>query len=184
ARLRRFVLAHEIAHMLLARDLSALGAKALYGRSESLCSYRFVEHLCDFAAREILLPENALRKELRLCQFTLELLANTSNEAECDWELVAEAISDLPGQWRQLTFLFCRSDHNSASARVIPVRTTLIELMRSEEDLVTRALRERKIVSGSQDLWIGANKTTLSADALALDPNTIVVLLNHDGGHN
>src|SRR5437762_73674 len=61
---QRFVLAHEVAHILLARDLKNGGARNVFGSTRTTSSYRYVEQLCDFAAREILIPENAIRKEL------------------------------------------------------------------------------------------------------------------------
>src|SRR6266702_1555006 len=47
---QRFVLAHEIAHMLLARDLNRAGAQSVFGSARLQKSYRSVEQLCDYAA--------------------------------------------------------------------------------------------------------------------------------------
>jgi Zn-dependent peptidase ImmA (M78 family) len=180
-RAQRFVLAHEIAHILLARDLANTGARNVFGSVGSKKSHTFVENLCDFAAREVLLPENTVRKELKSRPVSLDFVTTLASEADCDVEVVAECICDLPG-CREVLFLFCRAMASGLEVlRVVPNRSTAFELADSEHNLVRRTLRERMAITGTQELWANGNRTTVAAEAFSADSENAVLLIRSHG---
>ena len=174
---QRFVLAHEIAHILLARDLTNAGPESIFGSTRAKNSYSYVERLCDFAAREILIPENAIRKELKSRPFSLDFAVTLAAEADCDVEVVAECICDLPG-WRELLFLFCRRNAESLEVNcAVPNSSTAFEVVYDADSLLRRAERSSKTARGTQDLWANGNRTTADAEARWLDSKNAVLLI-------
>ncbi len=179
---QRFVLAHEIAHILLARDLDSAGARSVFGPTTSQKSYRYVEQLCDYAAREILLPENAIRKELKLRPLSLEMAVAMAEEADCDLQVVAQCICDLPGQ-QDLIFLFCRSNAESVDVlKVVPNSSMTYELGDKGDSLVRRALREKKEIKGDQEVWANGSRAIVAAQALRVDSGDVIVLIGVSNG--
>lgn len=177
SRKQRFVLAHEIAHMLVARDIASLGSTSIYGSTSTPRPYQYVERLCDFGAREILIPENALLKELRREPFSLNVIRKVAAEADCDPEVIAECICELPGRWGEMVFLFCRiAAHTSEVHRAIPGASVAFEVVDTPDSLLRRALNKTESVSGDQELWAGYNRLCVSAEALALDPKNVVLV--------
>jgi hypothetical protein len=179
SRVRRFVIAHEIAHIILARDIARSGATSIYGGTGPKQNHAYVESLCDFGAREILLPENAVLKELRTNPLSLELIRNLATEADCDLEVVAECICGLPGRWRDLVFLFCTVSPAGADLRrMVSPKAATFELVDSEQALFRRSLCTTRALKGLQELWANYTKAIVSAEALALDPGHVILLFN------
>lgn len=88
---QRFLIAHELGHFILKRDLSA----APLGNSE----YWRHEALCDYFARLLLLPENYVRALLRETKASLSNLLKLSNalsiQAQVTWITAAYRITDI-----------------------------------------------------------------------------------------
>jgi hypothetical protein len=176
SRRQRFVLAHEITHLLLSRDLQLKGTTAIYGSNRR--SYTNVEHLCDFGAREILLPEIAVRNEVKAKSLSLALVLAIAEEADCDIELVAQCICDLPGEVR-VSFLFCRVDAITSEVfRVIPDTSTRFEVTDGKDSLVRRAAQQSSPLRGRQELWAGSTRINVMAEAVASSPETVVMLFS------
>jgi hypothetical protein len=168
---QRFVLAHEIAHLVLADGLLAEvnGFRLGYNR---------VEILCDFGAREILLPLISVRYELKqnpnpsLCTF-----AAIAEEANCSMQVVAQVASELPGEWQTLMFLFCRRGSATLDIEaVIPSTARRVELGDDDMCVARKAFRENRLVHGRQRIWFDDNEIEISGEALPLDKNTAAIL--------
>jgi hypothetical protein len=143
----RFVLAHEIAHILLTDTLFA-------GLNRRQLGYSRIEKLCDFGAREILLPLKSVRGELKLAaNVSLSTFADIAEEADCSLRVVAEVVSELPGAWQGM-FLFCRSRSGCFDVEVvIPATAQHVELGDREKCVACRAVRENGLVVGQQSVW-------------------------------
>ena len=176
-RAQRFVLAHEIGHILLARDLANAGPRTIFGSTKSQTSYRYVEQLCDYVAREILVPENAVRKELKSRSPSLETAVAIAEEADCDLQVVAQCICDLPGQ-RDVIFMFCRPSADGADViAVVPASSKQYEVAASSDTLLRRAVQSESALSGKQELWIDGKRTVVEAQAVRLDFGDVAMLI-------
>ena len=97
-------------------------------------TYKMVEQLCDYGAREILVQRMRL-KELKTRQLSLETAAAIAEEADCYIQVVAECICDLPGQ-REGTFLFGRMNgDNFDLTSVVPASATQYEVASRDDSL-------------------------------------------------
>jgi hypothetical protein len=166
---QRFVLAHEITHLLLGELLSdETGERRSYNR---------IEALCDYGAREILLPMNSVRYELRQ-HHTISLtdFAAIAQEANCSVITVAETASELPGTCQDLVFLFCRN-HNAMFEveKVVPSLSYRIEIQNDKTSVIGLAYAENRLTSGLQKIWIDAHETEIQVEAMPI--NGFVVVL-------
>jgi IrrE N-terminal-like domain len=168
---QRFVVAHEITHVLLAGGMVPAPNGFRFG-------YNRIETLCDFGAREILLPLKALRHELRgNPNLSLARFAAIAEEADCSLHVVAQVVSELPGEWQTLVFLFCKSGSGILDIEtVIPATPRHVELDDDEVGVVRKALREKRLVRGNQSVWFDGHQIEISAEALPLDENRVAIL--------
>jgi Zn-dependent peptidase ImmA (M78 family) len=168
---RRFVIGHEIAHLLLERDSIDQSSRQLRGRrTRHALSYEQVERLCDFGAREILIPLSTLRYELRKSEPNLETVATIAKEANCSIHLVAERISEPYGIWGEVTFVWWRDTGSRFEiVRMIPPSIENVDLADGAQALIRKALLSGKAVRGRFELWVGANLRGNSAQVAALD---------------
>lgn len=172
---QRFVLAHEITHLLL-------GGLLPDGRGERR-SYNRIEALCDYGAREILLPMSSVRHELRQ-RHTISLsdFAAIAKEANCSVITVAEIASELPGECQNFVFLFCRN-HNAMFEveKVVPSLANRVELQNDAMSVISLAYAENRLASGLQKIWIDAHETEIQVEAMPINKSFVVVLTQLSG---
>src|SRR6266446_3748472 len=109
---RRFVLAHEVTHILIERD-QLLQSTQRFERNSGhrRLGYNHIEELCDFGAREILLPLNSLRAELRRAEPSLPFVMKLSKETESSIAVTIEQICEPIMLW-DCTFLLWTEKSN------------------------------------------------------------------------
>ena len=171
---QRFVLAHEITHVLLGGLLSDERGRRGYNR---------IEALCDYGAREILLPKSTVRYELGHHQtICLSDFAAIAKEANCSLITVAEIAAELPGECQDIVFLFCRN-HNAMFEveKVIPPLSKRIEVQNDEMSVTHRAHTENRLVSGLQKIWIDAHETETQVEAMLINTDLVVILTQLSG---
>jgi hypothetical protein len=173
---RRFVLAHEITHLLLERDMMLKSSQRIQRVGMTL-GHKRIESLCDFGAREILLPASSVRKEVKMHNPSLEVVAAIANEADCSLELVAECICDLLGVWADASFLTVEIASSGVRLlRVLPSTSALIEIAENGTGLLHRALRATSVVSGEARIWVGSGEHHFSVQALSIGNQRLMMI--------
>jgi len=175
---RRFVIAHEISHLLVEKELMST---AVTRPKRSKPEYQQVEKLCDFGAREILLPLNALRNEIGEVSPCLELVCKISAEAQCSIEVTAERICEHPPIWDTARFFIW----NFHKGRPLAVRTLpedgidpeQIALDDDANSIIVRAFKVKGIVKGHQSLSYGGRAPEqFYMEAVATDDDRVISL--------
>jgi Zn-dependent peptidase ImmA (M78 family) len=175
---RRFVIAHEISHLMVERDLMLTSV----GRPQrSKTQHRFVERLCDFGAREILLPINSLRHEIAELTPSLEIVCKIATEAQCSLELVAERIFEHPPIWNGCRFIsWIVHKERLMAVRTWPeggVDTEQISLNDEKNSIVMRALNTTGVAKGWQELsYAGREQQLVYLEAVASDESYVLSL--------
>ena len=175
---RRFVIAHEISHLLVEKDLML----TTFGRPQrSKTRHYFVEKLCDFGAREILLPINSLRNEIAGLSPSLETVCKLSEEAHCSFELTAERICESPSIWDGCRFI----SWTTHKGRLLAVRTwpergvdpEQIILKDEKNSVVMRALNTASVAKDWQELsYAGREQETVYLEAVASEEGYVLAL--------
>jgi Zn-dependent peptidase ImmA (M78 family) len=175
---RRFVIAHEISHLIVEKDLMSLSV----GRPRrTKTQHYFVESLCDFGAREILLPINTLRHEIADLAPSLEIVCKIAKEAECSLELIAERIFERPAIWNKCRFIsWIVRKERLLAVKTWPeegVDTDEISLNDEKNSIVMRAFNTPGIVRGWQELsYAGGEQELVYLEAVASDDTHVLSL--------
>ncbi len=175
---RRFVLAHEVAHLILERDAINSASQRLQraGQSTGL-GYKQVESLCDYGAREILLPAASLRAELKKHKPDLKVVSAIADEAQCSAEVVAGRICEPFGPWEGISFLWWKFGERGAEiVEIIPSSAALVELADEHNSLSRRALFTSSVVAGHETIWVGTGPRCFSAQALHIAQQQVMML--------
>jgi len=181
---RRFVLAHEVTHLILERDAIERSETRLdRSRGSGGIGHRAIELLCDYGAAEMLLPTAALRNELRKVQPSLELVMSITKEADCSLELVAhricERLAGWENGWDDISFLWWKfTDETGLLRQSIPITSELIELVEDAKSLSFSALGARIVVFGKERIWVGSGPRTFDGQALCVAPAEVVMLVS------
>ncbi len=180
---RRFVIAHEIAHLLIERYnllRSCAGDNAI---TPPPLTYRFVEQLCDLGARELLLPLQELTRRLRSSERSILEVRRIGEDAQCSLEIVTRRVCEA-WVWNCMFVWWKRHDN-----RLVPVRATKIEgdqtaehlmhisLADQETSAVGRAMRSGNAERGLERIRYWDGVTSCQAQALRLDDSVAIELL-------
>ncbi|MCL4787515.1 MAG: ImmA/IrrE family metallo-endopeptidase [Verrucomicrobia bacterium] len=175
---RRFVIAHETTHLLVEKELML----TTVGRPQrSKAQLRLVERLCDFGAREILLPINSLRNEIAEAVPSMQTVCRISAEAQCSFEITAERICEHPAIWDACRFIFWTKHKDRLLAvRTLPengVDAEQIVLEDESNSVVMKALKASGVVRGWQVLsYAGRAPERFYMEAVASEEGQVVSL--------
>ena len=175
---RRFVLAHEVAHILLEQDaIDRAAGRFQRSAGEGSLGYRQVEALCDFGAREIVLPLGSLRAKLRKHAPSPAVVLNVSKEAACSVQVTIERICELCGAWKPASYLLWKTTRRGTRLlRVVPDTSKEVELADETNSVVTRALLRPVVVSGSEKMWAGTEIQEFAVQALIVGSGEVLMM--------
>ena len=178
---KRFVIAHEVIHLLLEGDAirSSLGQLSRTGGQENR-GYRQTEILCDFGAREILLPLNSLRPELRRGGPSLALLVDISNEAKCPLWMTVERTCEPVMLW-ECSFVWWKEVAGQMTViKSLPRSTQSMEPIDVASSVVTRASRNPgQILKAVEEFDFLTESRSFASEALGLPNGDVLMLLQH-----
>lgn len=178
---RRFVVAHELAHIVV--EGSSLGGSSPgHARSEGgvSLSYRLLEEICDFGAREILLPSRTLRSRLRGTDPDVALVKQLAGDAECSVKLAANRICELEVWQCRFIWWQKRSDDVVAVASVPEVsEDSLPILLDDKAHVLARAFSEAGAVRGPVTMSFFGRQDDYRVQAIAIDADSALMLIDH-----
>ncbi len=168
---RRFTLAHEIAHTLLATngDRTALD-----------CSDKNVEDLCNLAAAELLVPDTILRRSS--VQLDIRSVLALARKFSCSLEAAAWKLLNLPGFRGALLLWKIEKSERKVQARIFALARTLgIELPFARGMIITDSDPNWSAIaldnSDEIELSIHSPQISYLADRQLLGRNSVAVLI-------
>jgi Zn-dependent peptidase ImmA (M78 family) len=178
---RRFVVAHELAHIVLeGNSLSADGARRERVVLGHAVSYHALETLCDFAAAELLVPFAVLRDALSPLTVSLDAAIRLAAKADCAVELVAKRVHEA-NIWN-CQFLWWRQDAGRFVAiKSIPNRDddglSRICLFGKSPSVIRAAALSDTVVTGDAIISYYGNVESYRCEAFRLSDNSVLSLL-------
>lgn len=179
---RRFTHAHELGHLILEEEriarCQALGRAVRNASSARI--YR-VEHLCDIAAREMLLPESWVLSSLRGKDPSLDLVLRISDEAVVEPWLALQAIVAL-GLWKVRGILWSRAQGSLSAVDTTPkANSTYLDSLEIFDPAVLEdAARSEAVARGTLGLDVQGERIKYMAEAAAVSEDEIMSLLVFD----
>jgi hypothetical protein len=179
---QRFVIAHELAHLILEEEQLLLAPRlGDRTRGPQRRSHSVMEKQCDKAAGEILLPRRWVIREFEGTKPNLAAVKDVAGLSGCSLRLVALRLRDSDA-WPTAQFVWWKKCGERLSAiDSIPERDehllVSLELPASPDSLVELALRTRKLAVGSEAIryWEGA--VEYRSEAMPVDGDRVVSLL-------
>lgn len=178
---RRFVRAHEIAHLLVEKDLLVKAPQRSQRTNvPGALAYALVEKLCDLGAAEILLPASYLRTRLRRRPPDLTLVRQVADEGQLSIDFVAARICDA-AVW-SCRFLWWQEHHAQFVVTMsVPdcTKDTLASVRLSDEanSLVRKAMYSNEVVAGTESIEFWEGTQRYKAQCVRVAENEAVSLL-------
>lgn len=181
--LKRQVIAHELAHLILDDTLSTTyfnrGARSFQSSRE----YAQMEEMCDLGADEILLPAKWLDERLHKTVPSLDIFLSIARETACDHSYLARRILDA-GYWPSSLFLWWKElDGKFFVQDAIPEEDdyslSCYEPVASSSFLDV-VLQQDSILFGSLQISNAFVNTEYPAQALALSDDLVLTLTSGD----
>lgn len=181
---RRFVLAHEIAHIILETEhLGKLDLRELANRQDrprSQRKYQRLENLCDEAAKEILVPMQLVRFTVSGKQASLEVLLTLAGKAQVRPEVVASQILRAR-EWDFRVFWWRHTWRGWAAVQSMPSRSqdelVRLEIEDASQSIVERANGEQRLVCGSVTLSYPGEPQRYEKAEASPDGENLVLLM-------
>jgi len=177
---RRFVIAHEVTHLLIELEQLLQSSQRFERNSgKHTLGYNHIEELCDFGAREILLPLNSVRAELRREVPNLVLVIRISQETESSIGVTIDQICEPIMLWECTFLLWTQKSNGFALSKIAPKTSLDVGLVDETHSLVRKAFLTSEVLSGPETLDLATRVDTFPAEAVRVDDHSVLQMIHY-----